>query len=266
MRFERSLRGGRFTQLLEPRLLYVHVPFESQTDLPVFDTISPDLNLVQLYRKSQFLGPDRIADTDQTSIGFTTRIIDNNTGRERLRATFGQIRYLSAQGVTLPGQQPVNEGTGEYLAEVGVNVYGNWNFDIAYQWNDDTSTTTRAETRLQYRPGKGRLLNLAYRFRRGSLEQTDISTVLPIGDRWNLVVRHNFSLRDEKNLEAFLGIEYDSCCWRLRVVGRRYVSRSSGQADNSIALQLELKGLTSVGDPADRLLERGILGYRDYRD
>ncbi len=266
MRFERSLRGGRFTQLLEPRLLYVHVPFEAQTDLPVFDTISPDLNLVQLYRKSQFLGPDRIADTDQTSIGFTTRIIDNNTGRERLRATFGQIRYLSAQGVTLPGQRPINEGTGEYLAEVGVNVYGNWNFDIAYQWNDDTSTTTRAETRLQYRPGKGRLLNLAYRFRRGSLEQTDVSAVLPIGDRWNLVGRHNFSLRDKKDLETFLGIEYDSCCWRLRVVGRRYVSRSNGQADNSIALQLELKGLTSVGDPADKLLERGILGYRDYRD
>ena len=266
MRLERSLRNGRFTQLLEPRLLFVHVPFEQQTDIPVFDTILPDLNLVQLYRKSQFLGPDRIADTDQTSIGFTTRIIDNQTGRERLRATVGQIRYFSAQGVTLPGETPISEGTAEYLAEVGVHLYGNWNFDIAYQWNDNTSTTTRAETRLQYRPGKGRLLNLAYRFRRGSLEQTDVSAVLPIGDRWNLVGRHNFSLRDKKALESFLGVEYDSCCWRLRVVGRRYVSRSNGQTENSIAIQLELKGLTSVGDPADKLLERGILGYRDYRD
>ena len=29
-----------------------------------------------------------------------------------------------------------------------------------------------------------------------------------------------------------------------------------------VALQLELKGFTNVGDPADKLLERGILGYR----
>jgi LPS-assembly protein len=35
-------------QTIEPRLLYVHVPFEDQSDLPVFDTITPDLNLVQL--------------------------------------------------------------------------------------------------------------------------------------------------------------------------------------------------------------------------
>ncbi|HSN71146.1 MAG TPA: LPS assembly protein LptD, partial [Steroidobacteraceae bacterium] len=48
-------------QTLEPRLLYVHVPFKDQSDLPVFDTITPDLNLVQLFRKNRFLGVDRIA-------------------------------------------------------------------------------------------------------------------------------------------------------------------------------------------------------------
>jgi len=212
------------------------------------------------------VGADRIADTDQTSLGFTTRIIDNETGRERFSATFGQIRYHSAQGVNLPGTATVNEGTTEYLAEVGMRLYGNWNLNAAYQWNEDTRTTTRAEARLQYRPGKGRLLNIAYRFRRGSLEQTDVSAVLPVGGRWNLVGRHNFSLRDKTNLESFAGIEYDACCWRLRVVGRRYVSRRTGEVDNSVALQLELKGLTSVGDPADKLLERGILGYRSYND
>ena len=34
-----------------------------------------------------------------------------------------------------------------------------------------------------------------------------------------------------------------------------------GESDTTFALQLVLKGLTNVGDPADRLLERGILGY-----
>ncbi|MFQ5982626.1 MAG: LPS-assembly protein LptD [Woeseiaceae bacterium] len=51
MILERSMRSSRgWIQTLEPRVLYVHIPFRDQSDLPVFDTVLPDLNLVQLYR------------------------------------------------------------------------------------------------------------------------------------------------------------------------------------------------------------------------
>ena len=73
--------------------------------------------------------------------------------------------------------------------------------------------------------------------------------------------RYNYSLRDETTLEQFFGLEYESCCWGLRLVSRRHISARDGTADTAIAFQLVLKGMTSVGDPADRLLERGILGY-----
>ena len=79
--------------------------------------------------------------------------------------------------------------------------------------------------------------------------------------RWNVVGRYNYSLREDTTLERFVGVEYESCCWSIRLVTRRYISRRDRTADSSIAIQLELKGLTSVGDPADELLERGILGY-----
>ena len=48
---------------------------------------------------------------------------------------------------------------------------------------------------------------------------------------------------------------------RIRVVQRRYVSSRTGERDTSIALQLELTGLSSVGVPADSFLERTIRGY-----
>ncbi len=84
---ERQMKSNKQrVQTLEPRLLYVHVPHREQSGLPVFDTIVPDLNLVQLYRKNRFLGVDRIADTDQLSVGITSRIIDWNTGRELMSA------------------------------------------------------------------------------------------------------------------------------------------------------------------------------------
>ncbi len=82
-------------QTLEPRLLYVHVPHRDQSDLPIFDTITPDLNLIQLYRKNRFLGVDRIADTDQVSFGLTSRIIDVSSGKELITATIGQTRSFS---------------------------------------------------------------------------------------------------------------------------------------------------------------------------
>jgi LPS-assembly protein len=100
---ERLMRNNSSQRLqtIEPRLLYVHIPFEDQTTLPVFDTITPDLNLVQLFRKNRFLGVDRIADTDQLSVGVTSRILDVATSRELMTATVGQIRYLSTSGTSL---------------------------------------------------------------------------------------------------------------------------------------------------------------------
>ncbi len=68
---ERVLNDSNRVQTIEPRLLYVNIPFRDQNDLPVFDTITPDINLVQLYRENRFLGIDRIGDTEQLSIGVT---------------------------------------------------------------------------------------------------------------------------------------------------------------------------------------------------
>jgi LPS-assembly protein len=115
--------------------------------------------------------------------------------------------------------------------------------------------------RFQYRPSTNKVLNLAYRFRRDSLEQGDLSLSWPVAKNWNIVGRYNFSFRDDEALEQFVGIEYESCCWGLRLVGRQHISTRDGTQDSSIGLQLVLKGMASVGTAADKILERGILGY-----
>ena len=227
----------------------------------MFDTITPDLNLVSLYRTNRFLGVDRIADTDQVSLGVTSRVIDTESGRELVTATVGQTRYLSASGVSLPGEPFITEESSDYIAEVRFLLYENLNFDLGHQWGREDRGTTRSEARLQYRPARNKILNLSYRFRRDSLEQGDLSWSWPIGSQWNFVGRYKYSLRDKKALEEFFGIEYESCCWGLRVVSRRHISTRDGTQDTSIGLQLVLKGFSSVGTAADKMLERGILGY-----
>ncbi|MEM7764861.1 MAG: LPS assembly protein LptD [Pseudomonadota bacterium] len=258
----RDLDRGRIRQTLEPHLYFVHVPFRDQTDLPVFDTIQPIASIEQLYRSNRFIGIDRIGDTDQATIGITTRLIDNADGRSILTATVGQSRYLSEQAVTLPGTTDTTGNSSDYIAELRLNVWGNWNIDLAQQWNSETNSTTKSEIRLQYQPGRGRILNLGYRFRRDSIDQGDVSWVWPIASRWNMVGRYNYSFREKTSLERFVGLEYESCCWGVSVVSRRFISRRDGTAESAIIIQLELKGLTSVGDSVDSLLESGILGYQ----
>ena len=74
-------------------------------------------------------------------------------------------------------------------------------------------------------------------------------------------------------LEAFGGLEYDSCCWKLRVINRYWVdynefeSVATDDANRGIFLQLVLKGLGSVsGNEVDSLLDDGIPGYRERED
>ncbi len=265
--FEREAGSERqWLQTLEPRVLYVHTPYRDQNDIPVFDTIAPDFNIVQIFRKRPLLGYDRIVDLDQVSLGVTSRLIATGSGRTIVRGTIGQTRFLSTRGVTLPGE-PLRTGeSSDYIAEIDVLLSERWNFEAGHQWNSEASETVKSEFRLQYQPRDDSVINLAYRFRRDSLEQADVSFAWPVGERWNVVGRYNYSLRDDTTLERFVGLEYESCCWAVRVVSRRYISRRDGTADSSVAIQLELKGLTSVGDPADRQLERGILGYRGRQD
>ena len=258
---ERSMNNSGWIQTIEPRLLYVNIPFRDQDGLPVFDTITPDINLVQLYRKNRYLGVDRIGDTEQLSFGITSRILDVSTGRELMTATIGQTRYYGDRMVTLPGATTATTENSDYIAQLRFLLFKNVNFDFGHQWGTGVSNTTKSEARLQYRPASNKILNFAYRFRRDSLEQGDVSWSWPVARRWNFVGRYNFSFRDDEVLEQFFGLEYESCCWGLRLVSRRHISTRDGTRDSSFGLQLVLKGMTSVGTAADKLLERGILGY-----
>jgi LPS-assembly protein len=104
-------------------------------------------------------------------------------------------------------------------------------------------------------------VNLGYRFRRNTIEQLDGSVAWPVGKQWSAYARMVYSLEDRTALDQFAGFEYRACCWRLRLVTRRYVSNRGGGVDTSFLLQLELNGLASVGVGADAFLERSIRGY-----
>jgi LPS-assembly protein len=169
---------------LEPRLLYLYVPYRNQDDLPVFDTAIPDLNLVQLFRTNRYVGPDRVSDANQMSVGVTTRLLDARSGRQFLSATLGQAFYFEDPRVRLPNETVRDRSTSDVIAEVDLAAFQSWNARFGYQWNPDLTRTERTEAFVQYAPAPGRVVNAGYRFTRELLEQFDVSGAWPITRQW----------------------------------------------------------------------------------
>jgi LPS-assembly protein len=248
-------------QTLEPRLQYVYVPYRDQDAIPIFDTDTPTLNMVQLFRTNRYVGADRVGDANLVSVGLTSRLLDAVGGRQFLSATLGQAYYFEDPRVTLPGEAPTDRASSDVVAELELDAFKNWNARAAYVWDPDANETQRAEATLQYRLAGDSVLNGAYRYQRDLLEQFDVSAAWPIARNWQVFARWVYSLAEDKTLDQFVGFGYSSCCWSIRAITRRFISSRTGDSDTSVGLQLELKGLSSVGVDNQSFLRDAIRGY-----
>lgn len=263
-----TLFGTNYTQTLEPRVFYLYVPYRDQTNLPRFDSHVMSFDYWQLFSTNRYSGADRQMDANNLTAALTTRLLDDG-GVERVSASIGQIHYLSPQKVL-----DTDWVRSSYVAQLDVQISNLWRLNSAYQWSPNSRLTDMAALQLQRRLRTDGIFNLSYRYRRGLLEQYNASVVYPVSDRWRLVGAWTYSVRDHKSVDALAGVEYDSCCIALRLVGRSYVNQSyygygptpSGgrgdRRDNAVMFEVVFKGLGSTGGQIDPLLRRDILGYQ----
>lgn len=257
--------GNALVQTLEPRAYYLAIPKKNQDDQPDFDTSRYEISFPNLFRENRFNGPDRVGDANQLTLALTSRIIEEATGKELLRTSVGSILYFRDRKVQL-NRTRINEDdtTSEIVAEASARLADAWSGRVTGQWDPHRSgdNTSKAALQLHYRDQDRRIFNISHRYNRDTSEQTDISTRWPVTRRLSLVGRWYYSLLHNRTMEGFGGFEYDSCCYVVRVVGRRYVNElESDSANNAIFVQLELKGLSSFGSDIVSLLDRGIFGY-----
>jgi len=268
--FERPFRfrGRSVLHTVEPRLFYLFVPFDDQDDLPVFDTGEFTFNFGQLFREDRFSGPDRVGDAHQITLALTTRFIDAASGAELARASIGQIRHFRDRRVTLPGAARDTSRSSDLVAEVAANLDERWRVSGGLQWDTRETRTDRSTVAVRYSPDDRRVINATYRFVRDTVEQTDLSFAWPVARDWRAVGRFAYSLEGKQLIETFGGVEYESCCWGFRLVGRRYLSSaqdvtsSDDSYNTGVFAQIVLKGLAGFGD-AGEFLSRSIPGYRN---
>jgi len=267
--FERTVKwfGQESLQTLEPRVFYLHIPLTEQEDIPVFDAAKLSFSYNNLFRPNRFAGWDRIGDANQVTLGLTSRTIARDSGQELLRASIGQILYARDRDVQLSGP-PEEEGSSPIAGLLSARFLRNWTGRASFEYdpNQETDQLRKQTLELHYQTPDNRLFNLAYRFALNAREEklyedTDLSFNLPVDRRFQFVGRWHYSLLDSQTVEAFAGLEYGQCCWRVRLLGHHLKNEPDSAGTNSVMLQVELAGLGSIGQRVDRFLARSIYGY-----
>ncbi|HHH44903.1 MAG TPA: LPS-assembly protein LptD [Gammaproteobacteria bacterium] len=272
---ERNLKIGsvQYTHTLEPRLFYLYVQGKNQDDIPQFDASEPTFSYRELFETNRFNGADRMGDANQAALAVTSRLLDPETGAEKLRASVGQLFYFANRNVTLNNSDPLTDNTSDIAGELEIALSRSWTGKADMVWNPRDQVTERANARIQYHPGFRKIANVSYRYINGSQNQIDTSILWPLSPSWHVLGRWYYDISDSQQLETLAGVEYDSCCWGIRFVTRDFVDTVNNRDSNKdigdsksnriFMLQVVFKGLASFGSNIETLLQNGILGYTE---
>jgi LPS-assembly protein len=275
---------------LEPRLFYLYIPKTDQSKIPLFDSAPYDFWYSSLFRENRFSGSDRVQDANQISAALTSRLIDPATGLERLKLNIGEIIYFRNRDITAnsiyntPFYKPETNALSPLVTELSSQLTQHISVDTGLQWDPHSNDIVRGKAVVHFINQPDQLINLGYLYRKdptvignaNDITQSDMSFRWPIIDNWYAVGRWQYSWLYNSTQDGFFGLEKENCCWRFRVIGRQYLNslvnanainqtnplNVEGTSQTGIFFQIELKGLTGVGEKLDDFFQQSIYGYR----
>ncbi len=266
---EGSWLGSSSQMTLEPKLQYLYTSYEDQSNIGLYDSTLLITDVEGLFRGQEFTGLDRISDNDQITVGLTSRVIDENN-REQFALSLGQIFYLSDSKVVAAQR---NRDRSALAAEMDWRIGGKWFLHSDVQVSTDNDKVDLSSVGVEYREDSQRFIQMTHRYVRSlsneTIEQVGVSASWPIAKDWQWVGRAYRDLEGKRSIESYFGVQYESCCWAVRLVAERSLSnrynnageQSTNEFDSGISLQFIFKGIGSRGTQRS-MLSDGMFGYR----
>ncbi len=300
--FERDLHlgAGSYEQTLEPELYYLYIPFKNQSNIPIFDSGIIPFTYSQLFATNRFSGLDRIGDANQLTLALTSRFINNQTGEQKFRFSVGDILYFKEPQIQLCdnpanasnpdcrdfdlglGAAPDNEPVSPIAGLMTYNVTRALSFNAGYAWDPNLNQSITGSFYLSYIPAFNHIFQIGYSFIRNgdivdpqdpndsanNLNQISLDGAWPLNANWSLVGIFNYNISQDHPQTYLGGLEYNSCCFRIRFVGGRvFAAINQNQQttfNNAIYLQIQLKGLGNIGtNNISNILTSNLNGYVD---
>ena len=204
--------------------------------------------------------------------------------------SIGQIAYFEDREISiLKGDEDSYNNTrtssavaGQVSAQVSDSL--RLNGDVLYDYQQSKVNTI--STSVNYLDEQYRILNLGYRYSRDptslspleptpdvgeTLSQIDITTLWPVSEQWALIARANYDFTYDAELDTFAGLEYTDCCYRVRLLARRWVDfdfspdimedLTEDDYDQGIFIEVQLRGFGNLSRRISNLLDKAMIGY-----
>ena len=293
MVFERDMDwSAGYTQTLEPRAQYLYVPYRDQSNIYNYDSSLLQSDYSGLFRDRTYGGLDRIASANQVTTGLTSRVYDESA-IERFNVSIGQIYYFTESRTgddTTTWQNDDNTGSLVWAGDTYLRLTDRWGLRGGIQYDKRLDNISTSSTTLEYRRDQDRLVQLSYRYAspeyiqatlpsnystseqyKNGISQVGGVASWPIADRWSVVGAYYFDTNSHKPADQMLGVQYNSCCYAIRVGYERKLNGWDNEGakdhavyDNVIGFNIELRGLSSnYGLGTQQMLRSNILPYQN---
>ena len=268
MTLSKKIKNTNIAHQIKPRLFYLYSAEEDQSDIPIFDTGLNEFTYSQLFRDNSYSGLDRNNDTNQLTFSLSSSFYNLDESRDLFTLSVGQILYLEDRNVSVDNNTTYNRSNSNIVAELEYNPTMKTKFTSTYLHDSRgrSDKTQKSIHSFQYRGEGNNVINASYRYRKNDIEQGDLSFAWGINSRLNLLGRWNYDFKNNLNgedsgiIETLAGLEYESCCWKARLVKRKF-KVDADTYEKDIQFQIMLKGFTDVGTPLGDLIAESIKGY-----
>jgi len=227
--------GNGFTQTLEPQLQYLYIPEKDQRNIGVYDTTTLQDDYNGLFRDKRFSGLDRIAQANQYSWGVTSRLLDAKN-QEQLRVSLGRIVYLNDSNLNLGDNRDIAVDKSALAAEFYARINRKWQFSSDIQYNTEDDVTNKSQTSVDYLFSKNQTIQLNHRYTRDvsgvALEQLSLAGNARINKNWQVIARVTQDLQQNRSIESYAGLQYESCCWSVSFAYHRFLNANFDEQSN----------------------------------
>ncbi|NTX84687.1 LPS assembly protein LptD [Citrobacter youngae] len=289
--FERDMEmlAPGYTQTLEPRAQYLYVPYRNQSHIYNYDSSLLQADYSGLFRDRTYGGLDRIASANQVTTGVTSRVYDD-AAVERFNISVGQIYYFTESRTgddNIKWENDDKTGSLVWAGDTYWRISDRWGLRGGIQYDTRLDSVATTSSSIEYRRDENRMLQLNYRYAspeyiqatlpsyystadqyKNGISQVGAVASVPIAERWSIVGAYYFDTNVNKVADSMLGLQYNSCCYAIRVGYERKLNgwddtQKHAVYDNSIGFNIELRGLSSnYGLGTNQMLRSNILPYQ----
>ncbi|WP_237742312.1 LPS-assembly protein LptD [Gayadomonas joobiniege] len=277
--FERPLDwfGNMMVQTLEPRAQYLYVPYRDQSDIGLYDTALLQDDYLGLFRENRFSGLDRIPESNQITLGVTTRLL-NDESREKLRLSVGQILFLTESRTDFVDYRETTErGESALAAELDFDIRKTWFLHYGLQYDTENQETSKSQLTIDYYVDDAHIVQLGHRYVRdvsgNQIQQVNLTSLWQLNSQWRGYASYHYDLELDRTVESRIGLLYESCCWQLSFGWQSKIksdltaddsqsSVATEQRDSGMLLSFTIRGFGANSTQSAKILDGGIFGYR----